>query len=69
MLQNIYFLIQLKEKLSNRIEPSTMDIALQQLWHEHIRTITDTVKQLSRELETIKHEVLKQKNCYFLKSS
>ena len=34
-----------------------MDIALQQLWHEHIRTITSTVKQLSRELDAIKQEV------------
>nr|CAB3244526.1 protein FAM81A [Phallusia mammillata] len=42
---------------SDKFKPSTMDAALQQLWHEHIRTITSTVKKLSRDIESIKYEV------------
>ncbi|CAK8676556.1 unnamed protein product [Clavelina lepadiformis] len=48
---------ELKEQLTEKFRPTGMDAALQQLWHEHIRTITSTVKQLSRDLETVKYEI------------
>ncbi|XP_039257368.2 protein FAM81A-like [Styela clava] len=46
-----------KEALSSDIRPSSMDDALQQLWHEHIRSVTSSVKKLSRDVEELKFEI------------
>jgi len=50
--------LQVMDRLtSEKFSPSSMDAALQQLWHEHIRTITSSVKKLSRDVDSIKQEV------------
>lgn len=48
---------ELRESIAGELKPSSMDAQLQQLWHEHIRSITSTVKKLSRDLEEVKYEV------------
>jgi len=47
-----------REHLTERnLETSTMDAALQKLWHEHIRTITSSVRHLNREIDGLKDEI------------
>ena len=60
MVMQVYsFLLQFRDKLDERGSGpnSTMDAALQKLWHEHIRTITSSVRHLNREIDSIKDEV------------
>lgn len=46
-----------KEALSKDINPSSMDDTLQHLWHDHIRSVTSSVKRLSRDVEELKYQL------------
>lgn len=43
--------------MTERLDVKTMDTTMQDLWHEHIRTITAAVKRLNRDIQSLQYEI------------